>query len=320
MENFNFFKKKEIVTGINADTSKEVGKVNINNLSTLEGKRSFIEQNGIHSFEDWSKKTFDEKLSILSKLDAIPDNFNHFEKKYENELRKKVKDDFNKNNEAVAQELDKNFDFYMKVIGYSEYKGQSESLYPEELLDIKPEELESLKKGGNDSNYLLSPLDSLKKNGIANLSEWYGKSIDEKRKILMASPDFMGVDIEVKKGKIPLTLLYGKEKYNAYLDQCFYSTIYRISEVLNLKNENDKWNNDEHLGKTRLNLEKMTDEKFKQKVAETQEILDENRKKIIIDMHNSIGKKLPDLSPEDRNEIKDYLESTHFGDDKEFKI
>lgn len=336
MENFNFLKKKEVVPSANVDTSKEASKDKINNLSTLDGKRSFIEQNGIHSFEDWSKKTFDEKLSILSKLDAMPDNFNHFEKNTDIS-------NFKQESIETIQELDRDFDFYMRVTQFPGYKeqtellyqeesknlaGESEHKYPEEILDIKPDVLEAYnkqeergeyKKGEHD--YIFSPINALKNGGVKNLSEWYSKSIDEKRKILMSSPDFMGVDIEVKKGKIPLTLLYGKEKYIGYLDQCFYSTIYRISEVLRWQNQsiNEDINKDELLKKAKLNQERNIEEKFKQKVIEAQEILDENRKKIITDMHESIDEKLPNLSSEDRNEIKDYLESTNSGDDKEFK-
>lgn len=327
MEKFKFFKK----AGDSAQ--QERGKESIKDLSTLEGKRACIEQNGIHSFEDWSKKSFEEKVSILSKLDAIPDNFNHFEKNAD-------MGNSNRYNKENPMELDRDFDFYMRVTQFPGYKEQSELLYPEEsknftgtesehkypedLLDIKPDVMESYKKQEErgeykkgEHDYIFSPIDAIKSSGIKNLSEWYGKSIDEKRKILMSSQDFMGVDIEVKKGKIPLILLYGKEKYNAYLDQCFYSTVYRISEVLSWQNQSiyEDINKDELLGKARLNLENKAEEKFKQKVMESQEILDKNREQIIVDMHNSIDEKLPSLSQENRDEIKNYLKLNNFVDD-----
>ena len=275
----------------------------------MEDKYSFLKENNIHSFEDWSKKSFDEKLSILLKLDAIPDNFSHFEKNYLDTLKEQTEKDFSKDSDRIMQEVDKNFDFFMRVIKFPQYKEKFKSSYPEELLNLNFELVSFLKKSGNDSNYLLSPIDALKKNGVSNLSEWYKKSIDEKRKILMSSDDFMGVDVEVKKGKIPLILQYGKERYTKYLDQCFYSTIYRISEVLNWENTDDVINSEKLLDEARLNLEKRIEERFMQKVAESKEIIEKNREKIIADMHNNINSELSNLNEEDRKEIKNYLES-----------
>jgi len=293
IEKLNFFKR----------TEKKV-----ENNPILESKYLFIKENNITSFEDWSQKTFQEKLSILLKLDAIPYNFNHFEKDYDDKLQEKINNDFDKNNLETSLELDKSFDFFMRIIKYPGYVEQSKILYteesknladneedleykkyyqysehkyPEELLDIKPDVLEAYRKereledsNQNKNDYIFSPLEALKNNGIKDLSEWYSKSIDEKRKILMSSGEFMGVDVEVKKGKIPLTLQYGKEEYNKYLDQCFYSSMYRISEVSYLKNQwiNEILNKDELLDKARQNLENQMELKFKQKSEEFEKL------------------------------------------------
>lgn len=305
MEKFNFLNKEKKKS----------------NLSSLEDKMTFIKENGIQNFEDWSKKTFKEKMDILVKLDVIPNNFNHFRKNSESELTESFKKNFREDNEESLSELNRNFDFYMRMIKYPNYKEQSERLYPddnhihkypEELLDIDSEVLNFFKKdssqAGNkdDYSYILSPIDALKKGGIKDLSDWYKKTVDEKRKILM-SGEFMGVDIEVKSGKIPLSIMYGKEKYNAYLDQCFLSTVYRASEVLRWKNQLVIELKENRLDKARQNLEKITEEKFLKRVTCAKEILAKNHKEIVSDMENRINNEFPNLSEEDKKEIKDFL-------------
>lgn len=298
MEKFNFFKKTE------EGYSNSKKEVNDNLLIKIEDKALFVKENNIETFEDWSKKTFEEKISILIKLDAIPGNFDHFEDGYVENLKNKIKEDFNKNKENTTQELDRSYDFFMRVIQYPNYKEQSKLLYqkesknfaedmdgselkkfyeysehkyPEELLNLKPEVLECLQKEAeNDKrsdrfNYLLSPLESLKQNGVVKLSDWYNKSIDEKRKILSSSKYFMGGKYASSMGnKIQSVLKFGKDKYNAYLDQCFYSTIHRSSEVLYWKNQtiNQEINKEELLGIARKNLEKKAEDKFNERVKE----------------------------------------------------
>ncbi|MCX6754537.1 MAG: hypothetical protein NTU81_01775 [Candidatus Nomurabacteria bacterium] len=262
MEKFNIFNKTEVD---NSASKKETE----NNLSVkLEDKISFVKENNVETFEDWSQKTFEEKMSILVNLDAIPYNFDHFDNNYVENLKNKITEDFNKDNDNASLELDRNYDFFMRLIQYPNYiekskilyPGESKSLaegmensdfkkfyeysehkYPEELLNLKPEVIECLKKESENNNKLieiLSPLDALKNNGIKNLSEWYNKSIDEKRKILQESPVFSGGKYKASLGnKIQTILKVGKDKYNAYLDQCFYSTMSSLSQAFYLENQ-----------------------------------------------------------------------------------
>lgn len=311
--------------------------------SSLDAKVSYLKEKGLNSFEDWQKKTPEEKISILLDLNAVPYNFDFFHKK-PNELKDKIISGFD--NSETEKELDRNFDFFMRTIAYPGYQDKEQFLYPEEtknlaettedpklkgyyqysdhkypeeLLNLNPKVIECVKKQNplEEREDIFSPINALKTSGIKNLSEWYGKSIDEKRKILMSSDHFFGVDAEVRKGKIPLILQYGKGKYDKYLDQCFYSTMYRTSEFLRWQNKwvNPTLNKEELLKNARQNLEKRMEDKFLQKQTEMEKILRENRQQIISDMHNSVDDKLSNLTPEERKEIKDFLELTI--DDKE---
>lgn len=341
MEKFNFFRKEksEDIKNIDQDKNKE----NIKDLNTLEGKFKYIERNDIITFEQWLKKSFDEKLSILSKLDAMPDNFNHFEKNYDNELQKKVKRDFDKDNQAVTQELDRNFDFFMRLIKYPGYIEQTKLLYPiesenladtednpdykkyyeysdhkypEELLDIKPDVLESFKKREergehkkSDHDYLFSPVEAIKNGGIKNLFDWYNKSIDEKRKILMSSRFFLGVDIEVEKGKLPLILQFGRNNYIKYLDQCFYSTIYRISEVLRWQNQwiNYNLNKDEIMNKCWLNQEEKLKNEFEHKIIKLQNEHNAEVDEYLSKLQREFNENFPDMSNDNKEELMKLL-------------
>jgi hypothetical protein len=337
MEKFNFFKKS---TENDFSTKKE-NKDNL--LTNLEDKLSFLKENNIENFEDWSQKTTEEKISFLIKLNAIPGNFNHFEDGYVENLKDKIRGDLNKNKENTTKELDKDYDFFMRVIQYPSYEEQSKRLYPEEsknladdmdgselkkfyeysehrypeeLLNLKPEVLESLKKEAENNkrtdefDYLLSPLESLKQNGVTKLSDWYNKSIDEKRKILSSSQHFMGGEHSSSMGsKIQNILKFGEDKYNNYLDQCFYSTIHRSPEVLYWKNQtiNQEINKDKLLGIARRNLEKRAESKFNEQVKELQDT-------IFLESLRPIGEikiDLPNLDEKDRTDLEEYLELSY---------
>ena len=344
MEKFNFFKKTEKE---NPSSKKET---NNNLLIKLEDKVSFVKENNIGNFEDWSKKTFEEKMSILIKLDAIPGNFDHFEDRYIENSKNKIKEDFNKNKENAIQKLDRCYDFFMRVIQYPNYKEQSKLLYPEEsknfadnrsgselkklyeysehkypeeLLNLKPEVLKCLEKENkkNEGIYnMLSILGSLKRNGVTRLSDWYNKKIDDKRKILSSSEYFMGGKNAISMGnKIQSILKFGKDKYEAYLDQCFYSTIYYLSEILYLQNQriNQILNKERLLEISIENLDKKAEGIFK----EAENVFLKKVKEIENDMYLDILKyideikiDLPNLDEENKTHFKEYLELSYLED------
>ncbi len=202
-------------------------------IYSLEDRINFIKTNNIESFEDWSKKSFTEKLYLVDNMGAETTS---------SELQ------FKNNPEQATLSVDRDYDLMMRILNIPEYKEQSTLLYPSETKDPKgelykyidhkyPEELFNIDKEvlrfierdhPQYAESFSSAIDVLKSHGLKKTSDWYTKSSQEKKEILLNDCFMMGYKPEIAKKSI----LISAKKYEKLLDDAYFSNIDFMSEYL----------------------------------------------------------------------------------------